>query len=51
MDETPSPLSQGANVPLTGVLTCDPDTGSVAIPACLQSPGWSDTAGKDRALN
>ena len=44
MGETPSPLSQGANVPLTGILTCaprydlgaqlPPDAGSVAILAC-----------------
>lgn len=51
MGETPSPLSQGANVPLTGILTCaprydlgaqlPPDAGSVAILACRAQGGWT----------
>ena len=49
MGKTPSPLSQGANVPLTGVLTCaprydlgaqlPPDAGSGAILACRAQSG------------
>ena len=49
MGKTPSPLSQGAHVPLTGVLTCaprydlgaqlSPDAGSGAILACRAQGG------------